>query len=251
MESARGQADQEISGSDRVAPRARVDVADDEADDVVVAGRVDAGHLGCLASQKGTAVRTTGLGEASNDFAEDGLVETPAREVVKAEERVGAGCGDVVDAVVDDVVPDPTVASAGGGHLDLGADAVRGRGQPAAAWKLVDAGERPDAGDHLGAVRGRDQRCDTLEHALVCVDVDPRRLVGEPLLQHYPLPHSRGTAGTAGIGARGSSSAILSISSCWGTGTGYAPSKQARQNWSIVPRPTARIRAWMDRYASE
>src|SRR5215472_3878717 len=262
MESARGQADQEISGSDRVAPRARVDVADDEADDVVVAGRVDAGHLGCLASQKGTAVRTTGLGEASNDFAEDGLVETPAREVVKAEERVGAGCGDVVDAVVDDVVPDPTVPSAGGGHLDLGADAVRGRGQPAAARKLVDAGERPDAGDHLGAVRGRNKGCDPLEHALVGADVDPRRLVGEPLLEHYPLPHSPGapaapygapgtlegppafalheatfvgtcgrveeggTGGAPGIGARGSSSAILSISSCWGTGTGYAPSKQ-------------------------
>src|SRR5262249_58616696 len=145
MESARGQADQEISGSDRVAPHARVDVADHEADDVVVAGRVDAGHLGCLASQKGTAVRTTGLGEASNDFAEDGLVETPAREIVEAEERPGAGCGDVVDAVVDDVVPDRPVASAGGGHRDLGADAVRGRGQPAPAWRVADAGERPDA----------------------------------------------------------------------------------------------------------
>src|SRR5262249_62303555 len=135
MESARGQADQEISGSDRVAPHARVDVADHEADDVVVAGRVDAGHLGCLASQKGTAVRTTGLGEASNDFAEDGLVETPAREIVEAEERPGAGCGDGVDAVVDDVVPDRPGASAGGGRLGLGAGAARGRGPPAAAGK--------------------------------------------------------------------------------------------------------------------
>src|SRR5262249_58165134 len=112
-----------------------------------------------------------------------------------------------------------------------------------------------------------------------------RRLVGEPLLQHYPLPHSRGTApalealprsrdgppasapheaacvgttggveeggtaGTTGIGGRGSSSAILSISSCWGTGTGYAPSKQARQNWSIVPWPTALMRPGIAQYA--
>src|SRR5436305_278620 len=49
----------------------------------------------------------------------------------------------------------------------------------------------------------------------------------------------------------GISNCILSISSCWGTGTGYEPSKQARQNSAEVPRPMARMRPGIDRYSSE
>ncbi len=52
-----------------------------------------------------------------------------------------------------------------------------------------------------------------------------------------------------GSGIRVVSNCILSIVSCCGTGTGYEPSKHARQNCSDVPRPIALIKPGMERYA--
>ena len=68
--------------------------------------------------------------------------------------------------------------------LDLGAHAIRTRGEVPTARQGVKAGERPHPFDHLFAVRRRNQRFDTLQRPLIGLDVDARRGIGEPLAAH-------------------------------------------------------------------
>src|SRR4029077_3952444 len=120
-------------------------------------------------------------------------------------------------------------------------DAVGAGGEMPAAGELEQPGERTDATGHVFAVCGRDQRLHPSQNPLVRLDVDAGRGVRQAFPGHQDL--SSISAGEAG------SNCILSISSCWGTGTGYEPSKHARQNCSAVPRPMALIRPGIDRYA--
>src|SRR5258708_18573193 len=83
-----------------------VDDPHDEAGDVVVAQRVDTRHLGRLSTDQGAAGLTAGLGGAVDDFGEELGPELAGGEVVEEEQGVGAGGGNVVDAVVDQVDPD-------------------------------------------------------------------------------------------------------------------------------------------------
>src|SRR5207302_3319599 len=101
----------------------------------------------------------------------------------------------------------------------------------------------------LPAVSGRDQRLDTLQRSLVRLDVDACRGVRQPLRGHQAFGVRAGDGGPGTWSdLSGSSNCILSISSCCGTGTGYEPSKHARQNCSEVPRPMARMSPGMERY---
>src|SRR5207248_10848467 len=112
-------------------------------------------------------------------------------------------------AVVDAVHAADAMAAGRDRALDLGAHAVRARRQPAASRQGVEAGKRAHALGAFLAVRGRDQRLDAFERALVGLDVDARRGVRKSLGGH--------TFASWGVA---SSNCILSISSCCGTGTG-------------------------------
>src|SRR5262249_3045325 len=89
----------------------------------------------------------------------------------------GAGRGDVVDAVVDDVDSDAAVAAGRDRDLDLGPDAVGAGGELAAAGERVQAGERTDSGRDLLAVGGGKEWPDTVKDALRGLDVDAGRRV--------------------------------------------------------------------------
>ena len=141
------------------------------------------------------------------------------------------------------------MVAGGDRHLDLGADAVGAGREVSTAGQGVEARERPDADSDLLALRGRDQRLDPLQHALVGLDVDAGRGVRQPLAAHTSQIFAGCGDGGPGTWSdfSGISNCILSISSCCGTGTGYEPSKQARQNSCAVPRPIARIKPGIER----
>ena len=102
------------------------DDADDGAAEVVLAALVEAGHLGGLAADEGAVVETAAADEALDDVFEDVRLQLPGTEVIEEEQGFRAEHGDVVDAVVDQVLADGVVAVEGEGDLELGADAVHG-----------------------------------------------------------------------------------------------------------------------------
>jgi len=78
---------------------------------------------------QGASGRLAGLGEAGDDLPEDARVELCRGDVVEEEEGAGAGDGDVVDAVVDQILANGVVLVGREGDLELGADAVDARDQ--------------------------------------------------------------------------------------------------------------------------
>src|SRR3989454_202748 len=119
----------------------------------------------------------------------------------------------------------------------------------AASRQRIETGETADADRDLFAVRGSYQGFDALQNALVRLDVDAGGGVRKAFAWHQAFGSASCSEGGPGTWSdfRGISNCILSISSCCGTGTGYDPSKQARQNSWAGPRPIARMSPGIER----
>ncbi len=107
MEPRRAKPEQRVAGLDLASVHDLVSLydANDGAGQVVIAGLVKVRHLGRLAADERAAVLTAAGGEALHDRLEHVGLERAGGEVVEKEERARAGDGDVVDAVVHQVVP--------------------------------------------------------------------------------------------------------------------------------------------------
>src|SRR5258708_24391788 len=111
VEAVGGEADEDVadlygvSGDDPVA----VDCSDDGAGEVGFAVGVEAGHLGGLAADEGAAGGAAGLAEGLDDGLGGGVVELAGGGVVEEEEGGGALDGDVVDAVIDEILANGVV----------------------------------------------------------------------------------------------------------------------------------------------
>jgi len=101
-----------------------LDGADDEAGKIVFAVRIEARHLGGLATDEGTAVVFAGLGQSADNFFGDFQLEFADGQVVHEEERGCALHGNVIDAVVDEVAADGVMHAHVKGELELGADTI-------------------------------------------------------------------------------------------------------------------------------
>src|SRR5690606_9084879 len=115
------------------------------------------------------------LGEPADDLLGHGRLERARREVVEEEEGAGAADGDVVDAVVDEVLADGVVAADADGHLQLRPDAVdRGDEDGLVVGALVE-GEEPaegaDVGEDAGRERLADEALDAADGLLAGLDV--------------------------------------------------------------------------------
>ena len=164
LESARGEAENHVPGADRLArDELRLgDAADDRADEIVLARRIEARHFGGLAAEERHLVLLAGLAETGNDRLELLGVDFRRADVVHEEKRLGALHEDVVHAVVDDVLPDRVVLVHHRGHLQLRADAV-GRGNEnhvLALRDLVEPPERADVADDVRRLRRSDHLLD-------------------------------------------------------------------------------------------
>ena len=185
VQAARRDADERVPRGDAAGPGPRpVDDAHEEAREVVLSLDVDAGHLGGLAAEEGDPEPPAGFGRAGDDLLEDGAVELRRREVVEEEQRLGALHQGVVDAVVDDVRPDPAVRGEPPGELRLRADAVvrgdeHGLLHPRER-RAKQARERAGLAEDAVRVRRLDPRRDPLDHRRLRLHVDARVLVRQP-----------------------------------------------------------------------
>ena len=188
VQAVRGQAEEDVTdldgfaGNDAVA----VDRADDGAGEVVLAVGVEAGHLRRLAADQGAAVGAAGLADALHDGLDDLVVELAGGQVIEKEERRGALHGDVVDAVVDEVLAYGVVDAQLEGDLELGADAVGRRDQDGVGKffeiEREQAAEAADLREHMAVEGLARQHLDALLAAVGAGDVDPGVGVADALL---------------------------------------------------------------------
>ena len=127
-------------------------------------------------------------------------------EVIEEEERLGAQHGDVVDAMVDQVLADGVVAVHREGELELGADAIHAGDQHRLAVfahvQREEAAEAADLAEHLGPMRGpRASRQGGLD-PVAQVNIDAR--AGVCLLFH----------GRESSGQRGRSPSLSLLEAC-------------------------------------
>ena len=100
------------------------DRADDEAGDIVLAVRVEPGHLRGLAAEQRASVLAARRREPLHDLHGDVRVEPARRQVIEKEQRLRTLDEDVVDAVVDEVDADRAMDARQERDAQLRADAV-------------------------------------------------------------------------------------------------------------------------------
>jgi len=109
-------------------------------------------------------------------------VEPPGGVVVEEKQRHGPAHGDVVDAVVDEVLPDRLVPPGEERDLELRADAVHRRHEHGRLVGrevgLEERAERADAVEHAGGERLFDERLDAADGLFARVDVHACVAVG-------------------------------------------------------------------------
>ena len=150
VETVGGQSEEDVAdldvftGDDLVA----VDGTDDGSGEVVFSVGVEAGHLCGFAADEGAAVGAAGFADALDDLLDDHVFESAGGEVVEEEERGGPLDGDVVDAVVDEILADGVMDIEVECDLELGADAVGGGDEDGVGKLLqVEGEETAEAAD--------------------------------------------------------------------------------------------------------
>ena len=160
VEAVGGEAEDEVAGFDGGAAEDALffNDADDAADEVVLAGLVEAGHLGGFSADEGAVGCLAGFFHAGDEFVEDFGVEFAEADVVEEEEGLCAHDGDVVDAMVDDVLADALVVAGLEGEFEFGADAVNGGDEDGVfdfeLGEVEEAAESADGGEDFGAAGG-------------------------------------------------------------------------------------------------
>ena len=131
VQSGRRQADQHVARADRPPRNQGVlfDPAHHRSGQIVLACRVQPRHLRGFAANQRTAVFAARARNA-RDYARGGFgVQLAHRQVVKEKQRHGALNGDVIDAVIHQVLANRIVPTGGKRDLELGAHAVHGAHQ--------------------------------------------------------------------------------------------------------------------------
>jgi len=161
-----------LSGNQLVA----VDDADDEASEVVFAVSVEAGHLRGLATNEGAAILLACLRQPSDHLLNDLIFEAAGRE--GSRERRGAQPlnRNVVDAVMDQVLPHCVMDAELEGDLEFGADAIRAGDQHGALISLEirreERAEAADAAEYTASEGLLRERLDALFRLIATGDID-------------------------------------------------------------------------------
>ena len=176
VQPARGQREQQVAVTHaaRVEDFPAFDGADDEAREIVIAGRVDIGHFRGFAADQRTAGLFRRAAQTLDHLLEHARVELAHGDIVEEKKRLGALRENVVDAVIQDVGADGGVDAGRAGDFQLGAHAVAAGDQhgiaPAFLIQLKERAESANGREHaapksfpghggdppLGFVRNRD-----------------------------------------------------------------------------------------------
>ena len=193
LQAVRRETEDHVSSADRLAgDELRLgDAADDRADEIVLARRIETRHFGGLTAEERHLVLLARLAEAGDNRLELLGVDLRGADVVHEEKRRGALHEDVVHAVVDDVLSDRVVLVHHRRHLQLRADAI-GRGDEnhvLALRDLVETPERADVADDVRRLRRGDHLLDGAHSPHLHVNVNAGcGICGLLLLNHDSLP---------------------------------------------------------------
>ncbi len=201
---------------------------------------IHAGHLGGFPSNEGTPAVFAGLGETFEDLLKDNRVEFFAADVVEEKQGAGTNDGDVVDAMVHEILADGIVAIGREGDFQLGADAVHAgdkhRFLHALEVGLEKTAEAADFTENLGTVGGANEGVNTLFDFVAEVHIDAGGGIGFLFAWSFQRRRAVGASRRRAWERRFS---MMSLSNFESNGTGYSPLKQAIQN-SLDSRPVAR-----------
>ena len=102
-----------------------------------------------------------GFREALDDFGKDARLELGSAEVIEEEQRLGAEHGDVVHAMIDQILADGVVSVQCEGDFELGANSIDAGDEHRLFVPLCvereEAAEPADFAQHFTAMRGREQ----------------------------------------------------------------------------------------------
>ncbi len=148
--------------------------ADDEAGQIVFAGVIDAGHLRGLAADQRASVGAASARDAGDHCGRDVGIQFADREIIQEEQRQRALHGDVVDAVVHQILADGVVAAGEERDLQLGAHAVGRTHQHglAESGQLERGAERADIGQHAARESAARELLDGGYGAIGFIDID-------------------------------------------------------------------------------
>ena len=217
-----------------------IDYANDRSGHIVFALLIHAGHLGGFPTNEGTPTVFAGLGETFEDLLEDNWVEFFAADVVKEIQGAGTNDGDVVDAMVHEILADGIVAIGREGDFQLGAHAVHA-GDKHRFFHALEVGlektaEAADFTENLGTVGGAHEGVNTLFDFVAEVHIDAGGGIGFLFAWSFQRRRAVGASRRRAWERRFS---MISLSNFESNGTGYSPLKQAIQN-SLDSRPVAR-----------
>jgi len=184
MEAVAAEADDGVTGADfRAVEEFRtVHDADDGPGDIVFAFLIHAGHLGGFTTDQGAASFLAGFGEAFEDLLEDDGIEFFTADIVQEKQGPGADDGDVIDAMVDEILADRVVAVRGEGDFEFRADSVHAGDEHgvfhAAQVRAEEAAEAADFAQNLGSMGGADEGVDSFFDLVAEVHIDSGSGVG-------------------------------------------------------------------------
>ena len=184
MEAVAAEADDGVAGADfRTVEEFRaVHDADDGAGDIVFAFLIHAGHLGGFTADEGAASFLAGFGEAFEDLLENNGIELFTADVVEEKQGPGADDGDVIDAMVDEILADRVVAIGGEGDFEFRADAVHARDKHGVFHSpevgTEEAAEAADFAQNLRSMSGADEGVDSFFDLVAEVHINPSGGIG-------------------------------------------------------------------------
>ncbi len=149
---------------------------DGEAGEIVVAWRVEAGHLRGLPANERAIGLAAARRHARDDACADLGIELAAGKIIEEEQRLSALNDEVVHRHCDEVDADRVVPTGLDGDLELGADAVGGGDQDrvleARPREIEQAAEPADLPIRPRPRGSAHQRLDQVDHPGAGVDVD-------------------------------------------------------------------------------
>ena len=175
-----GEADDDVARLDaRAVDHLRaIDHADDRAGEVVFAALIHARHLRGLAADERAAGFRAGFGEALDELLEDARLQPLGADVIEEKERPRADDGDVVDAMIHEVLADRVVAIERKGELQLRADAIDAGDEHRLLHsfeiRAEEAAETADLAEHLRPVRDLHAVVDAALHLVAEIHIHPR-----------------------------------------------------------------------------
>ena len=150
--------------------------ANDRSSDIVFAFLIHTRHLGGFATNESTASFFAGFRKPFEDLFKNWRIELFATDVVEEEKRTGADDGDVVDAMVHEILTDRIVPVRREGDFEFCSNTIHARDENRLPHsfevRLEKAAKAADFTEHLRSVRAAHESVDSFFNLVTEVYID-------------------------------------------------------------------------------